>query len=124
MSQTWGRIDAAGTWLHPKPVWTIATLLVALLSAVAIVAYRYATIWTPLQRCYVSPYLRSQLMGSLGFTTTGHYRLLQVLDRTGSRLALDDEVRPVTTASGETTFALTEAAMHIGDRQLVWQDAS
>src|SRR5258707_505501 len=83
----------------------------ALLSAVAIGAYRYATIWTPLQRWYVSPYLRSQVMGSLGFTTTGHYCLLQVLDRTGSRLALDDEVRPVTTATGETAFAFTEVAV-------------
>ena len=63
-------------------------------------------------------------MGSLGFTTTGHYRLLQVLDRTGSRLALDDEVQPAPNASGETTFALTEAAVHLGDRQLVWRDAS
>ena len=124
MSQTWGRIDAAGTWLHPKPAWTLATLLVALLSAVAIGAYRYAETWTPLQRWYVSPYLRSQVMGSLGFTTTGHYRLLQVLDRTGSRLALDDEVQPVPNASGETTFTLTEAAVHVGDRELVWRDAS
>ncbi len=80
--------------------------------------------WTPLQRMYVSPYLRSQVLGSLGFTSTGHYRLLQVLDRTGSRLALDDEVQPSSNASGETTFALTEAAVHIGDRQLVWRDAS
>ena len=26
MSQTWGRTDSAGTWPHPKPVWTLATL--------------------------------------------------------------------------------------------------
>ena len=39
-------------------------------------------------------------------------------------MALNDEVRPVTTPAGEATFALTEAAVHRGDRQLVWQDAS
>ena len=33
MSQTWGRTAAAGTWPHPKPVWTLAALLVALLSS-------------------------------------------------------------------------------------------
>jgi hypothetical protein len=124
MSQTWGRTDAAGTWLYPKPAWTLATLLVALLSVIAVGAYRYARMWTPLQRWYVSSYLRSQVLGSLGFSTAGHYRLLQVLDRTGSRLALDDEVQPSSNASGETTFALTEAAVQIGDRQLVWRDAS
>src|SRR4029077_16575378 len=48
-----------------------------------------------------------------------------VLDRTGSRrLALDDEVQPSPNAGGETTFALTEAAVHIGDRRLIWQDGS
>ena len=30
MTQTWGRTDTAGTWPHPKPVWTMAALLVAL----------------------------------------------------------------------------------------------
>ena len=124
MRQTWGRTDDAGTWPHPTPAWTITTLLVALLSAVAIETYRYAAIWTPLQRWYVSAYLRSQVIGGLGFTTPGHYRLLHVLDGRGSRLALDDEVRPVTAAAGEMPFALTELAMRAGDRQLVWKEVA
>jgi hypothetical protein len=126
MNQTWGRTDAAGRWLHPRPAWTLTTLLVALLSGVAIGAYRYARIWTPLQRSYISSYLRSQVMGGLGVATRGHYRLLQVVDGRSTRLALDDEVHPVTTATGETTFALTEAmaAVRLGDRRLVWQDAA
>src|SRR5438876_4484652 len=73
MTHTWGRTDTAGTWPRPTPAWTITTLLVALLSAVAIEAYRYAAIWTPLQRWSVSAYLRSQVIGGVGFTTTGHY---------------------------------------------------
>jgi hypothetical protein len=124
MSQTWGRTDAAGTWPHPKPAWIIATVLVALLSVVAIGAYRYAAIWTPLQRFYLPTYLRCDAMSGLRFTASGHYRLLQVVDRKGSRLALDDEVRPMTIATGESTFELTEAALALGDRQLVWQDGS
>ena len=24
MSETWGRTAVAGTWPHPKPVWTVA----------------------------------------------------------------------------------------------------
>jgi hypothetical protein len=124
MIQTWGRTDAAGTWPHPKPAWAIATVLVALLSVVAIEAYRYAAIWTPLQRFYLSSYLRSDAMSGLGFTSSGHYRLLQIVDRKGSRLAIDDEVRPMATAAGESTFELTEAALALGDRRLLWQDGS
>jgi hypothetical protein len=63
-------------------------------------------------------------MAGLGFTASGHYRLLQVVDGKGSRLALDDEVHLITTPAGEATFALTEAAVRAGDRQLVWQDGS
>jgi type IV secretory pathway TraG/TraD family ATPase VirD4 len=125
MSHTWGRTDAAGRWLHPTPAWTVTTLLVAVLSAVAIGAYRYTT-WTPLQRWYLSSYLRSQVMGGLGVAARGHYRLLQVADaHGGTRLALDDEVQLVSDpATAETTFALTEAAVRLGDRRLVWQDAA
>lgn len=124
MSQAWGRTDAAGTWLHPRPAWTIATICIASVSTVAIGAYRYAHVWTPLQRAYVSPYVRSQVMAGLGFATSGHYRLLDVVDGKGSRLALDDEVHPITSPDGEATFALTDAAVRAGDRQLVWQDAA
>jgi len=50
--------------------------------------------------------------------------LLQVVDRKGTRLALDDEVGLMTTANGASSFALTEAALALGDRRLVWQDGS
>jgi type IV secretory pathway TraG/TraD family ATPase VirD4 len=124
MRQQWGRTEAAGEWPHPKPVWTIAALLVAVSSAGAIGAYRYATNWTPLQRVYVGPYLRSALMARLAFTTSGRYRLLDVVDSKGVRLALDDEVTPVATAAGETAFVLTGLAVKAGDARLVWHDAS
>jgi hypothetical protein len=124
MRQQWGRTDEAGTWPHPKPVWILATLVAAWLSAAALGAYRYAVVWTPLQRLYVATYLRSELMGGLGLTANGHYRLLQVVDANGSRLALDDEVRPVISETADMAFALTDAALAVGDRQLVWQDGS
>ena len=63
-------------------------------------------------------------MAALGFTTTGRYRLLEVDGLAGSRLALEDEVQPAPTGRGETPFALTEAAVRVGDRRLVWRDAS
>src|SRR2546426_9640088 len=120
MSQEWGRADAAGTWPRPKPVWTLALLIVAISSGAVIGAYRYSTAWTPLQRLFLSPYLRSQFASALAFKT-GQYRLLHVIDRRGSRLPLDEEVQPLTTATGETTFVLSDLGAQFGDLRLEWQ---
>jgi type IV secretory pathway TraG/TraD family ATPase VirD4 len=121
MRQTWGRVDTAGRWPHPRPVCTIAALLVGLLSAATIQTYDCAMMWTPLQRWYVSAYLRSGLIAELGVTGSGHYRLLYVIDGSGSRLALDDELRPAETATG-IPFQLTDAALRAGDQALLWHD--
>jgi hypothetical protein len=124
LKHSWGRNDAAGTWPHPKPLWAVATLVIALVSAGAIGAFRYIHVWTPLQRFYLSTYLRSDVMSGLGLTTTGRYRLLQVADRTGSRLALDDDVEEVDDVDGHRTLALSQAGLALGDRRLAWHDAS
>jgi type IV secretory pathway TraG/TraD family ATPase VirD4 len=123
MSQQWGRAEAAGTWPRPKPVWTLALLLVAMVSSGAIGAYRYTTTWTPLQRLFLSPYLRSQMASTLALKT-GRYRLLQVVDRRGSRLPLDEEVEPLTTETDEATFALSDLGVQAGDLRLAWQEGS
>src|SRR5580658_5689042 len=99
MTQTWGRTDSAGAWPHPKPVSTIVTLALAVVAGAAIEMYQYARVWTPLERWYLPSYVRSEVLADLRFLTTGHYRLLNVTDPKGSRLALDDEVRPVTTTT-------------------------
>src|SRR5262245_17157992 len=121
MRQIWGRVETAGRWPHPRPVWTMTVLVVALLTAAAIQAYASLRTWTPLQRWYISAYLRSGLIAGLGFTSAGQYRLLHVLDRTGNRLALDDEVAPAPAIAG-IPFRLTDAAVRAGDRALVWRD--
>ena len=124
MTETWGRSDTAGTWPHPRPLCTMAACIAALGTALAIEASQVLCVWTPLQRWYVSVYVRSAVIGGLGVTASGHYRLLQVIDRTGrNRLALDGEVRPSTTVT-ELPFTLTEAAEQVGDQRLVWRDAS
>jgi hypothetical protein len=124
MSISWGRTETAGTWPHPKPVRTFATLLLAFVGGGIIGYYSYAKTWTPLERVYLGAYVRSALMAGLGFTATGRYRLLHVVDRKGSRLALDEEVLPDTLPSAESSFALTAAAVRAGDRRLVWQVTS
>jgi type IV secretory pathway TraG/TraD family ATPase VirD4 len=122
MRQTWGRVETAGRWPHPPPVWTMVALIAALLAAGAVQTYTCLHSWTSLQRWYLSAYLRSGLIAGLGFTGAGQYRLLHVVDYTGSRLALDDEITPAPSRAG-MPFQLTDGAVLAGDRALVWQDA-
>jgi hypothetical protein len=99
----------------------LTLILVAAMTAVAIGAYDYAERWTPLQRLYLGPYVRSTLAATL--TRNGRYQLLMVLGRHGTQLALDDEVQAVASPSGTAAFALTDVAIRVGDRQLRWQTA-
>jgi type IV secretory pathway TraG/TraD family ATPase VirD4 len=124
MSHEWGRADEAGVWLNPKPTWTITALVFGLVGGVAIGMYRSTVIWTPLQQWYLSAYMRSRLLDGLGIMTPGRYRLLNITDRTGTRMALEHQVRPVILATGARTFALTDAAVQAGDQRLLWQDGT
>jgi hypothetical protein len=74
-------------WPSDRRVWTIAAFFVALLSVVAIYVYRYERVWTPLQRFYLAQYLASE---SNLRKNTGHYLLLNAVNKNGSHLALDE----------------------------------
>jgi type IV secretory pathway TraG/TraD family ATPase VirD4 len=120
MKQKWGREEYAGDWPSGKAVWTIGALFVALAAAGAIYAYRYARFWTPLQKHYLTAYLGTEGAGAI--RKYGWYTLLMVETRKGEpHLAFDEEVVRATTASGENTFALTDAAVKAGDVKLEWE---
>jgi hypothetical protein len=123
MSHHWGRTDAAGIWPNRKPLWTLGLLLVAIASGILVGGYRYRITWTPLQRLYLSAYLRSELAPILA--ARGRYQLLEVADRTnpGGRLALDEEVTPFT-ENEEAMFALSAAGRAAGDHRLAWQQVA
>ena len=116
----WRDADHAGGGPFPRSVPLRVVLLVAVLSGVGITAYRYAELWTPLQRRYLGAYLRS----AVAMTTRGEYALWQVVDQRGSRLAVDEELVSVTSATGETTFALSDAVVTAGATGLVWRRES
>lgn len=119
MKQQWGREEYAGDWPSGKAVWTIGAVFVALVAAGAISAYRYARSWTPLQRQYLTAYLATDA-GAL--RKDGWYTLLMAETRKGpAHLAFNEEVVPVTTASGENTFALTDEAVKAGDVKFEWE---
>jgi hypothetical protein len=57
----------------------------------------------------------------VALSTRGDYDLWQVVDRQGTRLALDEELVSVTTAGGDTSFALAETAVMAGATRVVRQ---
>lgn len=119
MSQEWGRNKHAGEWPNRHAVWTWLAVSVALLSMGAICVYRYAEVWTPLQRFYVMTYIRSGLRSTTNFAKSDRYQMLTVITKKGSHWASDGEVTEVKTESGESTLALTDEALKIGDLRLV-----
>jgi type IV secretory pathway TraG/TraD family ATPase VirD4 len=99
----------------------MSVIVIAVASGVALWLYRQSVVWTPLQQFYLSAYTRSALASSLGIRT-GRYRLLLVVNRRGNRLAIDDEVVPVTTDTGETHFTLSDLGIQAKTGRLVWRD--
>jgi hypothetical protein len=95
----------------PPGVW----LTLALVGAMSTEVYRYVELWTPLQRDYLIAYMRS----AVAVSPLGEYDVWQIVDRTGSRFALDEDLVSVTTAAGETSFALAEPVAKDGGRLVV-----
>jgi type IV secretory pathway TraG/TraD family ATPase VirD4 len=121
VSYEWGRAPEAGRWQRAVPVWLMSVTVMAVASGAGVWWVRQTFVWTPLQQFYLSAYARSALASSLAIPT-GRYRLLLMEDRRGTRLAIDDEVVPVSTATGEATFALSGLARQAGSGRLVWRD--
>ena len=121
MTYEWGRAPEAGRWQRPMPVCVLSLLVLALAGGVGLWLFRQTFIWTPLQQFYLSAYARSAVASSLGIQT-GRYRVLLMENRRGSRLAIDDEVAPITLPTGKTTFTLSELAQAAKSGRLVWRD--
>jgi hypothetical protein len=88
-----------------------------MLGGVATAVYRYAEVWTPLERQYLGAYVWS----AAAVTARGEYEQWQVIDQKGRRLALDEELVTITNATGETSFALSDTALKAGAMRLVSQ---
>lgn len=114
MRQKWGRARYAGSWPSDKPIWTIAAVIVAVISGTVIGHLTHLWSWTPLQRCYADAY---EATDSGATARNGTYSVLVVLTRTGNRLALDGDL----VGRAEDSFALTEQAARAGAVKLEWQ---
>ena len=121
MSYEWGRAPEAGKWQRAVPVWFMSVILIAVGAGLAVWLLRQTFVWTPLQQFYLSAYARGAVASSLGIRT-GRYRVLLMENRRDSRLAIDDEVVPITLPTGEATYGLSELARQAGSGRLVWRD--
>jgi GTPase SAR1 family protein len=99
----------------------MSVLLMAIAAGIGTWWMRQTYVWTPLQQFYLSAYARSALASSLA-VPSGRYRLLLIENRRVSRLAIDEEVVPVSTATSEATFALSDLARQAWSGRLVWRD--
>jgi hypothetical protein len=115
MRTKWDRAKSTGG-LSIQPAYTYTLLLISFIAILGIQGFRYERVWTPLQRHYLAAYLGSRIGEAV--RDNGWYTLLQVVTRKGSRLALDSDVVPVVTESGENTFALAKEALKHGALRL------
>jgi hypothetical protein len=99
-----------------RPIYTYVLVLIFFLATLGIQGFRYERVWTPLERHYFLDYLGSQIVGVV--RDNGWYTLLEVVTRKGSRLALDSDIVPAVTASGQNTFALRKEALKHGSLRL------
>ena len=115
MRMQWGRAKStAGPSV--QPVYTYVLAFLSVVATLGVQGFRCERVWTPLERHYFGAYLASQIAGVV--RDNGWYTVLQVVTRKGSRLALDSDVVPAVTESGENTFALTEEALKHGAMRL------
>ena len=111
----WGRGERTGG-PSIRPVYTYALVLISFIATLGNQGFRYKRVWTPLERHYFPDYVSSQVVGVV--RDNAWYTLLQVVTRKGRRLALDSDVVPAVTESGEHTFALTKEALKNGALRL------
>ena len=111
----------AGKWQRAVPVWFMSVILIASPAASASggsvrhsSGHRCSSSTSPPTRAARSP--ARWLFGPAGIACC------TMENRRGNRLAIDDEVVPITSPTGETTFALSELARRAGSGRLVWRD--
>lgn len=120
MRMEWGRAKSTRR-ASIQLVYTYALVLISFTATLGIQGFRYMRVWTPLERHYFSAYLGSQVVGVVRENSS--YTLLHIVTRKGSRLALDSDVVPAMSDSGENTFALTEEATKHGALRLEFHRA-
>lgn len=119
--QEWGRQESY-LWPRRGPMSSLAALLVTMVVTGLLVQFQFSYGLSPLQRFYLSPYLRTQVTRS--FRKTARFRLLYIGDRHGhQRAAVDSDVTPLIdqqTKSAIIPLRLSDRAMAEGAERLIY----
>src|SRR5438034_3208242 len=106
-------------WPRRVPAFTFLALLTSSLIALDTFAYQFKLQWTPLERYYFSAFIRTAHLAPAHNPTLRPRRLYKVLVIVYPgqvRLALDNEVAPVSARaredSAEPAFRLSESALN------------
>lgn len=103
MSKKWGR-EETYRWPSDKPVWTITTLVLAVVAVIGSAAYQYQREWTELQRVYLKTYIAT---GTRTWMKSASYALVYRVEGTKRRAAVNDD--------------LSDEAVLAGKVKLEWQ---
>lgn len=103
MNKKWGR-EETYRWPSDKPVWTITTLVLAVVAVIGSAAYQYQREWTELQRVYLKTYIAT---GMRTWMKSASYALVYRVEGTKRRAALNDD--------------LSDEAVLGGKAKLEWQ---
>jgi hypothetical protein len=87
-----GRVDDAGRWPWRFPLWTPLLCLLAIATGIGVGAYRYHTQLDLLEQRYLRTYAWTTFLPGFG-DQGGRYRTLEVVTRTGRRLAVARDLR-------------------------------
>jgi hypothetical protein len=114
-------------WPRRMPAFTLLALLTSSLIAMGTFAYQFKVQWTPLQRFYFSTFLRTGHLAPVRNSTLrprGLYRVLVIVYPGQVRLALDNEIVPVSAGAqegSEPSFGVSESALNHSARLLQWE---
>jgi hypothetical protein len=123
MPQPDARLVNAANGARPMIGWALRAFVGAMLVGIFAGVTRYDEVWTPVQRLDFSSYVRASVISTIGFTASGRYNLLFVVDRHGRHLVTDDTAWQVP-IGGAPSWIPSETAKAAGFQRLEWTTAT
>ena len=99
--------------------WALRACVGAMFVGALASVVRYDEVWTPVQRLDFLSYVRASVTSTVGFSTSGSYALMCVVDRHGRQLVTDDTAWQVP-IGGAPSWILSAGAKAAGAQRLEW----
>ncbi len=119
MPQPDARLVNAANGARPMIGWALRACVGAMFVGALASVVRYDEVWTPVQRLDFFSYVRASVTSTVGFSTSGSYALMCVVDRHGRQLVTDDTAWQVP-IGGAPSWILSAGAKAAGAQRLEW----